>query len=288
MGKVRDKMIEDLRLRGRSPRTIESYVSTARAYVAHYRRPPNEMGATELRDYMLHLEAKGLSGSSRRVAACSLRFLYGVTLEMPDVARSIIAPTKVEQRLPDVLTAEEAARLLDAIRSFKYRAMAMIAFGSGLRLAEVCSLRIDDIDDGRMAIHVRDGKGKRDRHVLLSRRALVAIREYLRWARPEGPYLFPGAKPGSWASECGLQKCLTKAGAMAVPTKKVSPHVLRHSFATQLLEQGTDLRVIQTLLGHASISTTMRYLRITGPHLQATHSPLDALPVKPQKNRPDP
>lgn len=279
MGKVREKMLEDLRLLGRAPKTRKVYLASAKGFIAHHRRLPEEMGAAEVREYLLHLEARGLSASSRAVCAAALRFLYRVTLEKPEVASAILAPTKKPQRVPDVLTADEVARVFDAIKSVKYRAMAMLAFGSGLRITELCSLGVADIDSARMVIHVRHAKGQRERYVMLPQRALSLLRTYWRAERPTGPYLFPGNMPGTCISQCCLQKCLVEATARAGLAKRVSPHVLRHSFATHLLEQGADLRVIQTLLGHVSISTTMRYTRVTGRHLNATKSPLDTLEI---------
>jgi len=276
MGKVREKMLEDLRLRDRARSTCELYIASARAFVAHFRRPPQDMGEPEVREFLLHLEVKGLSGSTRRVYAAGLKFLYGITLEKPEIARAIVSPKRVAQRLPDVLTRDEVELLFKSIRSVKYRALAMLAFGSGLRATEVCSLGIADIDSKRMVIHVRQGKGKRDRYVMLPKRTLATLREYWVAERPKGPYLFPGDKPRTHLSVDCMQDNLRRATDAAALKKRVSPHVLRHSFATQLLEQGVDLRVIQTLLGHASISTTMRYTRVSGAHLDATRSPLDA------------
>jgi site-specific recombinase XerD len=179
--------------------------------------------------------------------------------------------------LPDVLTGREVEQLFEALCSPKYRAIAMIAYGAGLRVSEVCGLRIEDIDSRRMVIHVRQGKRKRDRFVALPERLLIALRAYYKAERPRGPSLFPGQRPGTCLSVSNVQKSLHVAAAQAGLHKRVSPHMLRHSFATALLDHGTDLRVIQVLLGHASVSTTMRYARVTGPQLRSTVSPLDRL-----------
>lgn len=283
MGHLREKMQGDLRLRNYSPKTCLSYLCCCRVFAAHHRRSPSEMGEEEVRQFLLHLERKGRSGSTRRVYAHALKFLYRVTLERPDIAERIVIPARTEQRLPDVLTGVEVEQLFEALGSTKYRAMAMIAYGAGLRVSETCRLRVEDIDSKRMVIHIRQGKRRRDRYVVLPQRLLVMLRAYYRAERPAGPYLFPGQRRGSCLSVSSVQKALRVASQRAGLQKRASPHVLRHSFATALLEQGTDLRIIQVLLGHASVSTTMRYVRVTGPQLHATVSPLDRLGASPPK-----
>jgi len=283
MGKLREKMSEDLRLRGCAPSTCESYLSCVRAFAAYHRRSPEQLGEPEIREFLLHLESKPSSPSTLTVYAAALKFLYRVTLDQPELAERIPRPRRVPQRLPAVLTGAEVERLLGCIYSLKHRAIVMTAYGAGLRVSEVCSLRVDDIDSQRMVIHVRQGKGKRDRFVMLPERVLYALREYWRRDRPKRPFLFPGQPPGRCISSSAVQKALTLAAARAGLTKRVSPHVLRHSFATHLLELGTDLRVIQTLLGHASISTTLRYTRVSQSHLRKTSSPLDVLGTQKQK-----
>jgi site-specific recombinase XerD len=283
MGKLREKMTEDLRLRGHAPSTCESYLSCARAFAAYHRRSPEQLGEAEIRAFLLHLEGKKSSASTLIVYACALKFLYRVTLEQPELAKRIPYPRRVAQRLPDVLTGREVERILASIESLKHRAIIMTAYGAGLRVSEVCALRVGDIDSQRMVIHVRQGKGKRDRFVMLAERVLHVLREYWCKERPTRPYLFPGDSPGRCISISAVQKALTRAARRAGLTKRVSPHVLRHSFATHLLELGTDLRVIQTLLGHGSISTTLRYTRVSGGHLRKTLSPLDLLGTRKQK-----
>jgi integrase/recombinase XerD len=277
MGELREKMLEDLRLQGCAAKTIESYVACASAFAAYHCRRPEAMGEAEVRRFLLHLEARKASTSTRRVYASALKFLYGVTLQRPHVAEKIFGPKRVDQRLPDVLTADEIERLFEAIDSLKHRAIAMTTYGAGLRVSEVCALRVEDIDSQRMVIHIRQGKRKRDRFVMLPARLLTVLRGTWRAERPQRPFLFPGAKSGTCISVSTVQKALLVAANKAGLTKRVSPHVLRHSFATHLLERGTDIRVIQMLLGHASISTTMRYTRVTGEQLLATQSPLDTL-----------
>ena len=284
MGKVRDKMIEDLRLRGCAPKTCESYLHCAHAFVAYHRKPPEQMGVPEIRAFLLDLEAKKRSTSTRRVYAAALKFLYGVTLQQPELAAKIVGPKRITQRLPDILSRGDVEALIGATGSLKHRAITMLAYGAGLRVGEVCSLGVGDIDSQRMVIHIRQGKRKRDRYVMLPERVLSMLRTYWSAERPKGPYLFPGDRPGTCIAISSVQKSLSKMAVKAKLKKHVSPHVLRHSFATHLLDAGTDVRVIQKLLGHASISTTMRYTRVTGEHLRATRSPLDS--PGPRKRRP--
>lgn len=284
MGKVRDKMIEDLRLQGCAPKTCESYVHCAYAFAAYHRKPPEQMGEPEIREFLLDLEAKGRSTSTRRVYAAGLKFLYGVTLQQPELAAKIVGPRRITQRLPDILSRDEAEVLIEATDSLKHRAITMITYGAGLRVGEVCALGVGDIDSQRMVIHIRQGKRKRDRYVMLPERVLLMLRTYWRAEHPKGPFLFPGGRPGTHITISSVQRNLNRVATKAKLTKHVSPHVLRHSFATHLLEAGTDIRVIQQLLGHASISTTMRYTRVTGEHLRATRSPLDS--PGPRKRRP--
>lgn len=283
MGKVRDKMLSDLRLRGFSPKTWKSYLCCCRLFVAFHRRPPEKMGEQEIHQFLLHLEKQGRSSSTRSVYAHALKFLYGVTLQRPEVAERIVGPRRIEQRLPDVLTGMEVEQLFEALGSTKYRAIAMVAYGAGLRVSEACGLHVQDIDSQRMVIHVRQGKRKRDRYVVLPQRLLVVLREYYKAEQPRGPFLFPGQRPRTCLSVSSVQKTLHQAATRAGLQKRVSPHMLRHSFATALLEQGTDLRVIQVLLGHASVSTTMRYARVTAARLRSTQSPLDVLGSPPAR-----
>jgi integrase/recombinase XerD len=284
VGKVRDKMIEDLRLQGCAPSTCEAYVGCARAFVAHHRKPPEQMGEPEIREFLLDLEARKRSTSTRRVYACALKFLYGVTLQQPELAAKIAGPRRITQRLPDILSRDDVELLIDATDSLKHKAITMLAYGAGLRVSEVCALGVGDIDSQRMVIHIRQGKRKRDRYVILPERVLLTLRTYWRAERPKGPFLFPGDRPGTSITISSVQKNMGKVAAKAKLSKHVSPHVLRHSFATHLLDAGTDVRVIQQLLGHALISTTMRYTRVTGEHLRATRSPLDS--PAPRKRRP--
>ncbi len=270
MGHLREKMSADLRLRGCSPKTVQTYLCCCRVFAAHYRRSPEQMGEAEIRRFLLHLEQQGRSSSTRHVYANALKFLYKVTLERPDVAARIVGPRTVDQRLPDVLTGVEVEQLFEALGTTKYRAIAMVAYGAGLRVSEACSLCVEDIDSQRMLLHVRHGKRKRDRYVGLPQRLLIVLRAYYKAERPRAPFLFPGQRPGTCLSVSSVQKTLRLAAERAGLHKRVSPHMLRHSFATALLEQGTDLRIIQVLLGHASVATTQRYARVTSAQIHST------------------
>lgn len=283
MGKVRNKMSEDMRIHGFAEATRKAYLACARAFVAHHRKPPEEVGEEEIRAFLLLLEARKYAGSTRAVYVSALKFLYRVTLQKPELVAHLVRPKRIDQRLPDVISRDDVERLLQATRSCQHRAITMIAYGSGLRVSEICSLSPEDIDTQRMTIHVRHAKRRRDRYVVLPQRALAAIEAHRATQDPKSRYLFPGGRPGKCISASSIQKYLENAASRANISVHVSPHVLRHSFATHLLEAGVDVRIIQTLLGHASVSTTMRYTRVSGAHLSATRSPLDLPPPTDRK-----
>lgn len=213
----------------------------------------------------------------------AIKFLYEVTLGRPHEVARIPWP-KVGHTLPEVLSGTEVDRLLACIPSAKYRAIVMTTYGAGLRINEVCSLQIGDIDSQRMVIHVREGKGKRDRYVMLPDRVLFMLRRYWAAERPQGPALFPGQRGARFVCASTVQSNLRKAARVAELGKRVTPHVLRHTFATHLLELGTDVRVIQMLLGHGSIRTTLRYTRVTRTQVAATKSPIDVLGTPKQRS----
>jgi site-specific recombinase XerD len=288
MGKLRDKMDGDLKLRGRSDNTRTTYLRCARSFVAHHRRPPAEMGRDEVRDFLLHLvEERGLKPSTYNVYAASLKFLYSHTLERPEEV-AWIGQMKVQHRLPAIPSTEEVERLLEALGSLKMQAMVMAAYGAGLRVSEVCNLRVEDIDSRRMVIHVRHAKGDRDRYTMLPQRLLETLRAYWKAERPPGPELFPGKKPGTVVRRDTVGKALKQAAERAKIKKRVHPHALRHAFATHLLEAGTDLRTLQVLLGHASIRTTARYAQVSPAMIRRTKSPADRLrKTAPPKHHPN-
>ena len=277
MGKLRDKMAEDLKLRGLCDNTRETYLRCAELFVKHHRKSPTLMGKGEVRDFLLHLvEDLKRSPSTYNVYAASLKFLYSYTLERPEEV-AWIRRMRVPHRLPAILSGEEIERLLEALGSLKMQAIVMTAYGAGLRVSEVVNLRVADIDSRRMVIHVKNGKGQRDRYTMLPKRLLETLRAYWKQERPAGPELFPGQKPATVLCRETVGKALALAAARAKLDKRVHPHSLRHSFATHLLEAGTDLRTLQVLLGHASISTTARYAQVSTVMIRRTKSPADRL-----------
>lgn len=277
MGKLRDKMEGDLKLRGLSVNTRKTYLNCAAAFVKHCGKTPSAMGRGEVRDFLLHLiEERKVKPSTYNVYAASLRFLYACTLGRPEEV-AWVGHMKVRHHLPAILSIEEVERLLAELGSLKLTAIVMAAYGAGLRVSEVCRLCVQDIDSQRMVIHVRNGKGDRDRHTMLPKRLLEVLRAYWKQARPAGPELFPGRAPGSVLSRAAVNKALKLATERAKIKKRVTPHSLRHAFATHLLEAGTDLRTLQVLLGHASIRTTVRYAQVSPAMIRRTKSPADRL-----------
>jgi site-specific recombinase XerD len=285
MGQLRDRMLADLQLRGLSKATQDGYTRQLRQLAKHFGRSPEKLGEAELRVYLDHARTtRKLAAASLGICVAAFKFFYGVTLGRPEVVEAIPYP-KVPLTLPDVLSRDEVETLLKSWRSLKYRALFMLAYGTGMRVSEACGLRTGDIDRSRMLIHVRAGKGKKDRYVMLSPRLLECLEEYWRFARPSGDYLFPGRSADRPMSRQAAHKALRQALATLSFKKRVTPHSLRHAFATHLLEAGTDLRAIQVVLGHSSITTTARYTHMTVPHLSRLRSPLD-LPREETKDEP--
>lgn len=275
MGELRDRMTEDLRLRGVAASTLRTYVRCARKLAVFHRRSPTELGEAEVRAFLLHLE-RTLSAATRQVYTAAIKFLYRVTVRRPEVVAHLPS-VKVPKRLPRILSGSEVERLLRAMHSLKYRAIIMVAYASGLRMTEAVSLRPGDIDSRRHVIHVDQGKGCKDRLVPLSARVLVLLRQYWLASRPSGPFLFPGLRPGTHLTYRAVHKALRRAAQDAGLTKRVHPHLLRHSFATHLLEMGTDITIVQQLLGHRSLRTTLVYCRARAIVAAQTGSPLDKL-----------
>ncbi len=235
------------------------------------------MGVEEVLDYLHHLAGvRELKPQTLSCYASALKFLYRTTLRRPDVAAAIPSP-KVPPHRPVVLSGTEVEAIFGALRSPKYRALYMVMYGAGLRVSEACSLRVEDIDSRRGLLRVRSGKGGRARDAVLSDRLLSELRAYWRLVRPPPPFLFPGQPPTRAINPRGVQVALRKAALACGITKHVTPHTLRHSFATHLLEAGTDVRTIQVMLGHASIESTARYAHVSRRHLREVPSPLDLL-----------
>jgi site-specific recombinase XerD len=271
-------MLADLELRRYRPSTKEEYLRCAGNFVLHFMRPAEELGEGEVRAFLLHLvRVKKASPSVHKMYVAAIRFLYTHTLRRPEVVHWMPWP-KVPKSLPVVLSGTEVLGLLEAVESPKYRAIVMCAYGSGLRVSEACVLTPADIDSKRMLIHVRDGKRGRDRYVMLGERLLEALRIWWRVEKPAREhFLFSGARAGKHVSSNTVEVVVKKAALAAGLAKRTTPHILRHSFATHLLESGTDIRVIQMLLGHGSIRTTARYTHVSAAHVGRTKSPLDLL-----------
>ena len=274
MGTVHDRMLDDLKLKNYAPSTVREYLRCADAFVAALPMPPRSAQEQHVRKYLLAMQGKGAATLKMHIAA--IRFLFEVTLRRPKVVAGLHFP-KVAQTLPDILDSSEVRRLLEAVDPPKHRAILMAAYGAGMRISEACSLLTTDIDSQRGVIHIRQGKRDRDRFVMLSPVLLTALREYWKLYRPPPPVLFPGDQPGAFIIHEAVRDALHKAQIKAGITKRVTPHHLRHAFATHLLDNGTDIRTIQVLLGHGSIRSTARYTQVSTAHIKKTQSPLDRL-----------
>lgn len=272
---LRQRMVDDMRLRNLSARTIEAYVAAVAKFAKHFGRSPDQLGPDDVRAYQLHLLEQQVSWSRFNVAVCGLRFFFRVTLGRPEMIAQI-PYGKRPKTVPVVLSREETARVLGAVRQPLDRLMLRVAYAAGLRLGEVIGLKVADIDSGRMVINVRQGKGQKDRVAPLSSVLLEELRVYWRHYRPRD-WLFPGSKGGP-RDGSSLQRAMQAACRLCGLTKRATPHTLRHSFATHLLESGTDLATLQALLGHRQMSTTLGYVHVAGK-AQRTASPLDSLPA---------
>ena len=276
MTALRRRMIEDMTLRNFAPHTIQVYVERVATFARYYNVSPQRLGPEQIRAYLLYLvQERHVSWSYFNQARCALQFLYRVTLGKDWVVEAVACP-KQQKKLPIVLSLDELVQFFKAVTNLKHRAILMTTYAAGLRLSEVCHLRVDDIDSRHMVIRIRQAKGHKDRYVMLSPRLLAILRQYWKAVRPRH-YLFPGADPDRPINPRTVQEACKAALLASGLKKKVTVHTLRHSFATHLLEAGTDLRTIQILLGHQNLGTTARYLHVSTAALKATHSPLDAL-----------
>jgi len=275
MTPLRQRLTDDLQIRNCSPRTIESYVNAVKRFACHFGRSPEDLGPEEIRSYQLHLLDKKLAWSSFNQNVCALRFLYSVTLQR-DWAVERIPYAKLPKRLPVVLSQQEVLRFLGAVDRLKYRLVLTTQYAAGLRISEVVRLRADNIDSSRMLIHVVQGKGNKDRVVTLSKILLHQLRAYWRLERPQ-QWLFPGRSRNAPVSPSTIELACRHACAAAGLRKHVTPHTMRHCFATHLLEAGTDIRTVQVLLGHASLSSTAIYTHVQRRLISGTPSPLDLI-----------
>jgi integrase/recombinase XerD len=258
---LRQRMIDDLRIRHYSPRTIETYTECVKGFAQHFGTSPERLGPEEIRTYQRFLiDKKQISWASFNQTVSALRFLYGVTLNQPEVIARIPYP-KHETKLPVVLSVEEVGQLLGAVRNLKHRTILMTLYAAGLRLSEALALLVTDIDSARMVIRIQHGKGRKDRYVDLAETLLAALRTYWKVYRPRR-YLFPSPDGDQPLTDSVVQKLCARARQRAGLHKRITPHTLRHCYATHLLEGGKDLRTIQMRLGHQALSTTARYLHV--------------------------
>src|ERR1700688_161524 len=282
---LRRRMIEDMSMRKFAPKTQHDYVQRVKEFATFLGRSPDTAKAEDVRRFRLHLTSNGAGTPKINATVAALRFFFRVTLDRPDLVKHlsfIHEPRKV----PVVLSTEEVARFLEATPGIKYKAALSVAYGAGLRVSEVVSLKVSDIDSQRMMLRVEQGKGRKDRHAMLSPVLLQLLRDWYRLARPQG-WLLPRQNPVTPLSTRQLSRACHAAADMAGLGKRVSPHSLRHSFATHLLEQNIDIRVIQVLLGHAKLDTTALYIRVSTNTIREVMSPLDRLtPLMPKKDPP--
>jgi integrase/recombinase XerD len=279
---LRKKMLEELQRRNYSHRTAKTYVRIVRDFAEYFHQPPDKLGPEQIRQYQAHLfQARKLSPATVSQYVSALRFLFVKTLRRHFLAEYIPFP-KSRKRLPTVLSPEEVTRLIDAACNLYHRTLLMTLYSTAARRAELCRLKVQDIDSQRMMIRIHQGKGGRDREVPLSPTLLEILRVYFRWMQPQ-TFLFPGTVKGVRAdvpiTPNVVWLACRQAAQRAGITKRLSPHSLRHSCASHLLEAGADLRTIQVLLGHSRLEHTLIYLHLSPKHLQAIPNPLDALKV---------
>jgi integrase/recombinase XerD len=278
---LRQQMLQDMKMRGLGVHTQNDYVRHIRCFAAFLGRPPDTATVEDLRRFQLDQHARAVSPSTINGAVSALRFLFTITLKRPEMALGLVV-IRYEPRLREVLSVDEAARLLEAAPGIKYKAAFSVAYGAGLRVSEVAHLKVDDIDSKRMLIRVEQGKGRRDRNAMLSPHLLDLLRQWWREGNRRGvmlphSWLFPGRSGTDPISARQLHRAVREAAEFAGIHKRVSPHTLRHSFATHLLEQGVDIRVIQVLLGHTNIDTTAIYAKVSSKTMRAVASPLDQI-----------
>jgi integrase/recombinase XerD len=282
MTDLRKRMLEELQRRNYSPTTIRYYLSIVEHFARHFGKRPDRLTADQIREYHVYLmRERKLEASTVRLYIAALRFFFVKTLQRPYRQLDLPYP-KRPKRLPTVLSQDEVARLIDSAKNLLDYAMLMTLYATGVRRAELSRLKVEDIDSQRMIVHIRQGKGNRDRDVPLTPRLLKTLREYWRWMKPK-TYLFPGMV-NNWRADKPLTpKCVWSAVQDAAKRagikKRVSPHTLRHSWATHLLENGTDLRTIQMLMGHADLRATSVYLHLSHLHLQAVTNPAETMSV---------
>ena len=275
---LRQRMTEDMQVRNLSPQTQSAYIMQVSLFARHFKKSPSILGPEDIRAYQLYLtNQKRLAASSIKVAVAALRFLFRITLKRPWDFDEIVPSPKKPRDLPIVLSREEVVHFLGCIPNVKQRTILTTCYAAGLRITEAVHLKPAAIDRQRMVIRVDDGKGRKDRYVMLSPKLLEVLSAYWWEVRPK-EWLFPGDIPGRPITRHSVEIACQAAQRRSGLSKPVTPHSLRHAFAVHLLESGADLRTIQLLLGHSSLNTTARYLRIATSKVCATTSPLDLLP----------
>ena len=281
MTELRQQMLEELQRRNYSASTIRSYILAVKQFAEYFGKPPDRLGATHVKRFQWYLlQERKLDPGTVEMRMSALRFFFKKMLKRRDMHFDDLPFPKTPRKLPTVLSPEEVGRMIDGTTNLMHRTLLMVLYGTGVRRTELSLLKVADIDSKRMVIHIRQGKGSRDRDVPLSPKLLEALREYWLWRKPR-VYLFPSTE-GQRGAEAAMSDkvvwwAVREAGRRAGITRKIGPHTFRHSFATELLEAGTDLRTIQLLMGHARLEDTTLYLHLSRRHLKMTMNPLDQL-----------
>ena len=278
---LRQRMLQDMAMRGLREHTQHDYIRFVRDFASFLGRPPDTATAEDIRRFQVHQAESGVQPPTINSSVSALRFFFTVTLDRPDLSRRLVL-ARHPRKLPDVLSVEEVGRLLEAAPGLKYKAALGTAYGAGLRVSEVAALKVDDIDSTRMLIRVEQGKGRKDRNAMLSPQLLELLRLWWREGKrrnvmPPHGWLFPGRSAVEPVSTRQINRAVHEAAEVAGIRKRVTPHTLRHSFATHLLEQDVDIRVIQVLLGHSKLDTTALYARVATKTIRAVTSPLEHL-----------
>jgi integrase/recombinase XerD len=287
---LRQRMLEDMAMRGLRSHTQHDYIRFVRGFAAFLGRPPDTATAEDIRHFQVYQHESGVQPPTINCSVSALRFFFTVTLDRPDLSRRLVL-ARFPRKLPAVLSVEEVGQLLEAAPGLKYKAILGTAYGAGLRVSEVASLKIDDIDSTRMLIRVEQGKGRKDRNAMLSPQLLALLRLWWKEGRrrnlmlPHG-WLFPGRGCTDPISTRQINRAIHEAAEAAGIRKRVSPHTLRHSFATHLLEQDVDIRVIQVLLGHSKLDTTALYAQVATKTIRSVTSPLERLALLMQGEAP--
>jgi len=284
MTKLKQRMVEDLQRRNYSPATIRGYLLAIKQFADYFGKPPDRLGATHVQRFQWYLlQERKLAPVTVEIRMSALRFFFKKMLKRRDIHFDDLPFPKVPRKLPTVLSPDEVRRMIEGTTNLMHRTILMVLYATGVRRTELSLLKVTDIDSKRMVVHIRQGKGSRDRDIPLSPKLLEALREYWRWKKPRG-YLFPST-PGQRGVEQPMSDkvvwwAVREAARRAGITRKIGPHTFRHSFATELLEAGTDLRTIQLLMGHSRLEDTTLYLHLSRRHLEMTINPLDQLPVQ--------